>query len=92
MWPDAWGSCGSDFMASHDMEDIITLLDGRPEIVDEVRAAPEGVKAFLSKSFKDFLLQRDFLDSLPGYLLPDSASQRRIPLLMERIRAVAKAA
>ncbi len=81
-----------DFMASHDMEDIVTLLDGRPEIADEVRAAPDEVKVFLSRSFRDFLLKRDFLDSLPGYLLPDSASQRRIPLLMERIRAVAEAA
>lgn len=81
-----------DFIASHDMEDIVTLLDGRPEIVAEVRAAPEAVKVFLSRSFRDFLLKRDFLDSLPGYLLPDSASQRRIPLLMERIRAVAETA
>ena len=79
-----------DFMASHDMEDIVTLLDGRPELVAEVRAAPDGVKAFLSRSFKDFLRKRDFLDSLPGYLMPDSASQRRIPLVIEKIRAVAE--
>jgi predicted nucleotidyltransferase len=90
---DAFYSRGKgDFMASHDMEDIVTLLDGRSEIADEVRAAPDEVKAFLSKAFRDFLLKRDFLDSLPGYLLPDFASQRRIPLLMERIRAVAEAA
>lgn len=75
-----------DFIASHDMEDIVTLGDGRPEIAGEVRAVPVEVKAFLSNTF------RDFLDSLPGYLLPDSASQRRIPLLMEKIRAVAEAA
>lgn len=80
-----------DFMASHDMEDIVTLLDGRPEITDEVRAAPEEVKHFLMQSFRDFLHNRDFLDSLPGYLLTDPASQRRMPLLMERIRAVADA-
>lgn len=79
-----------DFMASHDMEDIVALLDGRPELADEVRSAPAEVKAFLAKSFRDFLLKRDFLDSLPGYLMPDPASQRRISLLMERIRAVAE--
>jgi len=87
-----YGRGKGDFMASHDMEDIVTLLDGRPELADEVRSAPAEVKAFLSKSFRDFLLKRDFLDSLPGYLMPDSASQRRIPLLMERIRAVAETA
>lgn len=86
-----YGRGKGDFMASHDMEDIVTLLDGRSEIAGEVRAAPEEVRAFLSKAFRDFLLKRDFLDSLPGFLLPDSASQRRIPLLMERIRAIAEA-
>lgn len=85
-----YGRGKGDFMASHDMEDMVTLLDGRPELVAEVRSAPAEVKVFLSKSFRDFLLKRDFLDSLPGYLLPDPASQRRIPLLMERIRAVAE--
>lgn len=79
-----------DFIASHDMEDIITLLDGRPEIVDEVRNAPEDVKDFLSRKFGDFLNNRSFLDALPGHLLPDSASQQRVPILMERIRALAK--
>lgn len=85
-----YGRGKGDFMASHDMEDMVTLLDGRPELVAEVRSAPAELRDFLSKSFCDFLLKRDFLDSLPGYLMPDSASQRRISLLMEKIRAVAE--
>lgn len=77
-----------DYIASHDMEDIITLLDGRPELVEEVRNAPEGVKDFLSKKLGEFLNNRSFLDALPGHLLPDSASQQRAPILMERIGAI----
>jgi hypothetical protein len=79
-----------DFIASHDMEDIISLLDGRPEIIDEVRTAPGEVREFLSQSFSDFLLNREFLDALPGHLMPDSASQQRIPILMGRIKAIAE--
>ena len=87
---DAFHNRGADdYIASHDMEDIITLLDGRPEIVDEVRDAPEDVKIFLSKKFGEFLNNRSFLDALPGHLLPDSASQQRVPILMERIKALA---
>jgi len=78
-----------DFIASHDMEDIITLLDGRSEIVEEVRIAPDVLKEFLSRKFDEFLQNRSFLDALPGHLLPDLASQQRIPILMERIRAIA---
>lgn len=87
---DAFRNRGNhDFIASHDMEDIITLLDGRPEIVDELRNTPEDVKIFLSKKFGEFLNNRAFLDALPGHLFPDSASQQRVPILMERIRALA---
>jgi predicted nucleotidyltransferase len=78
-----------DYIASHDMEDIITLLDGRPEIVEEVRNALEDVKVYLSGKFGEFLNNRSFLDALPGHLLPDSASQQRVPILMERIRVIA---
>lgn len=77
-----------DFVLSHDMEDIITLLDGRPEIVDEVKTAPEEVKAFLSQKFERFLQDRSFLDALPGHLPPDIASQQRLPILMERMRGI----
>ena len=87
---DAFHNRGADdFIASHDMEDIITLLDGRPEIVEEVRTAPEDVKKFLSWKFEEFLNNRSFLDALPGHLLPDSASQQRVPILMDRIKAIA---
>lgn len=79
-----------DFMSSHDMEDIVTLLDGRPEVGEEVRAASTEVKDFLARTFREFLQNRDFLDALPGHLLPDSASQQRVPLLMERIRKIAE--
>ena len=86
---DAFHNRGNeDFIASHDMEDIITLLDGRPEIVEEVRNAPKDVKIFLSTKFAEFLNNRSFLDALPGHLLPDSASQQRVPILMETINAI----
>ena len=88
---DAFHNRGAeDYIASHDMEDIITLFDGRPEIVDEVNNAPEDVKEFLSRKFGEFQKNRSFLDALPGHLLPDSASQQRVPILMDRIRAVTK--
>lgn len=31
---------GGDFLASHDLEDITTVTDGRPELTDEAAAAP----------------------------------------------------
>lgn len=88
---EAFHSRGADdFLGSHDMEDIITVLDGRSEIVEEVRSAPEEVRNFLSGQFDVFQNNRSFLDALPGHLLPDSASQQRVPILIERIRSIAR--
>lgn len=38
------GRGNGDFQMSHDIEDLITVLDGRPVIVDEVRESEEALK------------------------------------------------
>lgn len=52
------GRGGGDFLASHDMEDIITVIDGRPEIVDEVLQADQRVKGHLRSYFSELLRNR----------------------------------
>ena len=76
----------ADFRLSHDLEDIVTIVDGRVELADEVRAAPADLQKYLTKEFGALLSNRDFLDALPGHLLPDSASQQRIGLVMKRMQ------
>lgn len=79
-----------DFMASHDMEDFIALLDGRLEIVADVEAADNEVRGYLAQSMGDLLANDDFLDALPGHLPGDAASQQRVPIIEKRMRAIAK--
>ena len=76
----------ADFRLSHDLEDIVTIVDGRVELANEVRAAPADLQKYLTKEFGALLSNRDFLDALPGHLLPDSASQQRIGLVMKRMQ------
>jgi predicted nucleotidyltransferase len=78
-----------DFMGSSDIEDVVALLDGRPEIIDEIRDSPLEVKRFLVKTFGALLENEEFVESLQGHLPPDSASQKRLSFLMERIQTVA---
>lgn len=86
---DAFHNRGADdYLGSHDLEDIITLIDGRPEIVEEVGNAPDDLKVFLCSEFRAFLKSRAFLDALPGHLFPDSANQKRVPILIERIKTL----
>ncbi|MES0396777.1 MAG: hypothetical protein ABUK17_04465, partial [Syntrophobacteria bacterium] len=44
-----YGRGKADYMASHDLEDLITVLDGRVEIVEEVRQSEEGIKRYLAE-------------------------------------------
>lgn len=76
----------NDFRMSHDLEDIITVVDGRAELADEVHLAPRDLQKYLSDEFQYLLSNRDFLDALPGHLLPDAASQQRLGLVVNRIK------
>ena len=83
------GRGGDDFMLSHDMEDVISVIDGRAEIIDEIGNAEMGVRRYLGNQFAALLKTPDFLDALPGYLPGDSGSQRRLPLLVKRLECFA---
>jgi hypothetical protein len=77
-----------DVFASHDLEDVIAVIDGRPAITGEVQAAGAGVRAFISRNIAELLADRRFLDALPGYLLPDGANQGRLGQLQSVLRAL----
>jgi len=83
------GRGGGDYMASHDMEDIITVLDGRREIIDEIKSSSDELKNFLSGTFRIFLADENFLDAIPGHLLPDYANQARLPRLLKILEEIA---
>lgn len=37
----------NDYLGSHDLEDVITVIDGRPLLLDEVRHAPRELKSYI---------------------------------------------
>jgi hypothetical protein len=78
-----------DIVGSHDLEDAIAVIDGRAEVTTEVRTAAADVRHYLAREFASLLAARAFLDALPGFLLPDPASQARQPLLLKRLREIA---
>ncbi len=83
---EAFHGRGKNDFGSHDLEDIVTVIDGRPELVDEVHLAPADLQKYLSDQFEDLLSNRDFLEAVPGHLLPDAASQQRVGLVLARMK------
>ena len=82
------GRGGDDVVASHDLEDIIAVIDGRPEIVGDVGAVSDDVRAYIGVEVRTLLDNRDFTEALAGFLLPDPASQARRSLLEDRLRSL----
>ncbi|MFU8821741.1 MAG: hypothetical protein ACNA8G_09305 [Gammaproteobacteria bacterium] len=80
---------GGDFMASPDIEDLVSVLDGRPTLAGEVAAAEPGLRRFLADRFSKLLASEPFLEALPGHLNPDDASQSRAPFILDRMREIA---
>lgn len=85
------GRAKGDYLTSHDLEDLIFVVDGRPGVVAEVQQQAHPVRQYLQGQIGALLATPAFLDALPGYLLPDPASQERIGIVMARLQALASA-
>lgn len=80
------GRGGGDFLASHDLEDIAVVVDGRPELVTEVAACDISLRNYLAAEIGSLLRNPAFLEALSGHLPGDETSQARLPIIRERLR------
>ena len=81
----------NDYLGSRDLEDILAVVDGRQELAAEVAQASRGLRAFIAQEVAALLDVRAFHDALPGHLPSDSASQRRVQFVLDRLRLLAQA-
>jgi predicted nucleotidyltransferase len=79
-----------DYYGSHDLEDFMTVVDGRADIVVEVDRAMAGIREFVITSIRQLLGDPGFHDALPGYLAPEEES--RVALLRRKLDGIAKLA
>jgi hypothetical protein len=79
----------ADVIASSDLEDVVMVVDGRPQLFDEIDRADPLVRQFIATEIGDLMSNRRFTDSLGAFLDSDRASQARRPLLERRLHAIA---
>ncbi len=53
-----------DYLTSHDIEDVIAVLDGRREIVEEIKRSEPMLVHELSKRFQGLLNDSQFVDAV----------------------------
>lgn len=80
----------NDYLFSHDLGDVISVIDGRDELVEECRAQHESLKDYLRERFSNLLATTSFREALPGHVPGDAASQARLPDLQERLQLLAE--
>lgn len=78
---------GGDYLSSHDLEDVLSVVDGRPELVEELGKASPALRGFVAQTFARLLADDGFADALPG-LVVDGSPATRTPMVLERLRAI----
>ena len=78
-----------DYLASHDLEDVLSVVDGRREIVDELAAAESALRAYVSGVFARLMADDGFLNALPGFIV-ESSPGSRLPVVLGRIKSIAE--
>lgn len=82
-WEAYAGRGGDDPLTSRDLEDILTLVAGRPSIVEEVAAAPEAPRTLIADCTRKLLLH-DWAGEIVENAIHDA---RHVPGLLDRVLA-----
>ncbi len=77
-----------DLLRSHDLEDIVNVLDGRPEIVGEIAQSPVELQRYLADRCVALLALPKFMDALQGMVFPDESLAERVQMLVEKFRLI----
>lgn len=77
---------GGDFLSSHDLEDVLNIVDGREELAAEMSKAPDDLRQAVATAFGQLLQNQDFANVLPGLI----AEPERAGLITERLRKLSQ--
>jgi len=77
-----------DFYASSDLEDIITVLDGRLTVVGEVEASPRELRRHIGREVGRLLDNPEFVNAVPGHIAGDEVSQSRVPMILRTLNSL----
>lgn len=75
---------GGDVLASHDLEDVLNVVDGREELVAELAGAPAELRAAVAASVASLLSDTDFINALPGLI----AEPERAGIVITRLKGM----
>jgi len=84
---EAFGNRGIDYRSSHDMEDIIYILDNRIDIVNEIEKSPQKVRKFIQSELNKMVEQSLLNEVLEAHIHP-LVIEQRLPLIVKKITQI----
>ncbi|MBI5899943.1 MAG: hypothetical protein HZB40_12020 [Rhodocyclales bacterium] len=77
-----------DVLGSHDLEDIINIIDGRTELLDEIAGETPDLRSYLGQRCAALLATPDFDNYLPGLLAQDETLAQRVTMATSRLQSI----
>jgi len=76
----------NDYLMSKDIEDILAVIDGREELVDEMELTAPDVRGFIIASCRELLSEDRFLECIPR-IVPDDTREEVVSNRLRKIAA-----
>ncbi|ESQ75184.1 hypothetical protein [Asticcacaulis sp. AC402] len=73
-------------MASHDLEDVLLIVEGRPQFVDEILAADPEVRTFVAEEVARLLTNPEFEYFIAGNIKGPGG---RVEIVYKRLETLA---
>lgn len=87
---EAFNSRGKDYRTSHDIEDIIYIIDNRITIVDEIAKCDKRILEFIKSEFQK-IIDKGILEELLVTHIHPLIIDERIHIVKEKIRSIMNA-
>lgn len=84
---EAFNNRGKDYRSSHDMEDIIYILDNRIDIVNEIEKSPREVREFIQLELNRIIDKSLLNEVLEAHIHP-LVIEQRLPLIIKKITEI----
>lgn len=84
---EAFKDRGKDYRTSHDIEDIIYVLDNRTTIVEEILEETESIQQFLKEEINKVFKNASFLEIISCHIHP-LILEDRLPILIDKIENI----
>ncbi|MFP4210984.1 MAG: hypothetical protein ACLFR8_07060 [Alkalispirochaeta sp.] len=78
----------NDPIGSRDIEDVISVVDGRPDLPEEFRTTAAEVQTFIRQALTTLITTIGFRNAVLGYLPHDPVAQQRYTTIMQRFQTI----